>query len=107
MSLDISPDQLLASRDADALPATMGFLRTSDALLRMHLANPRQAFSQANLVSDNQPGHVSAQLQDPNLINPWGISFPPTGPFWIANNITGTSTLYSVDPSTDTATKLP
>jgi uncharacterized protein (TIGR03118 family) len=31
---------------------------------------------------------------DPNLINPWGISFTSTGPFWVANNNSGTSTIY-------------
>src|SRR5271166_367365 len=67
----------------------------------------KQKFSQSNLVSDNQDGHLSAQVQDPNLINPWVISFSPKGPFWIANNHTGTSTLYNVDPVTNTATTAP
>ncbi len=37
-----------------------------------------------------------AQLQDLNLVNPWGVAFGPTGPFWIGNNGTGTATLYAV-----------
>ncbi len=49
-------------------------------------------FNQTNLVSD-LPG-VAAHT-DPNLVNPWGISFGPSSPFWIANNGTGTSTLYN------------
>ncbi|MBZ5721378.1 MAG: TIGR03118 family protein [Acidobacteriia bacterium] len=32
---------------------------------------------------------------DPNLINPWGISFSATGDFWVADNNTGVSTLYN------------
>src|SRR5215475_7592137 len=32
--------------------------------------------------------------QDPNLVNPWGISFQPTSPFWAADEGTGKSTLY-------------
>jgi len=32
---------------------------------------------------------------DPNLINAWGISFSPTGPFWITDNGTGLSTIYN------------
>lgn len=48
-------------------------------------------YKQANLVAD-QAG-VAAQT-DPNLVNAWGIAFSPTGPFWIANNHSGTSTLY-------------
>ncbi len=54
------------------------------------------------LVSD-LPG---AQITDPNLVNPWGISFPGTGPFWVSDNGTGTSTLYSVNANTNFATKL-
>jgi uncharacterized protein (TIGR03118 family) len=48
-------------------------------------------FVQTNLVSD---GFVSAANMDPNLINPWGISFSPTGPFWISDNGTGVTTIY-------------
>ena len=76
-------------------------MRISDAL---HHELSLQTFSQANLVSDDQAGHRSAQIQDPNLVNPWGISFGPKGEFWISNNHTGTSTLYVVDPTTDTTT---
>ncbi|HVU52471.1 MAG TPA: TIGR03118 family protein [Polyangia bacterium] len=32
---------------------------------------------------------------DPNLVNPWGLAFNPSGPIWIANNGTGTSTVYN------------
>jgi hypothetical protein len=31
---------------------------------------------------------------DPVLQNPWGFAFSPAGPFWIADNATGCSTLY-------------
>ena len=49
--------------------------------------------SQTNLVSD-LPG--VAQVQDPNLVNPWGISESSSSPFWISDNNAGVSTLYSV-----------
>ena len=49
-------------------------------------------FVQRNLVS-NVPGLAVAT--DPQLVNPWGISFGPTSPFWIANNGSGVSTLYN------------
>jgi uncharacterized protein (TIGR03118 family) len=52
--------------------------------------------NQTNLVSDI-PG--LAKLTDPNLVNAWGISFGPMTPFWISDNGTGLSTLYSVPPS--------
>ena len=50
------------------------------------------AYQQSNLVSDI-PG--LANRTDPNLVNPWGISFSPTSPMWVSNAGTGTSTLYA------------
>ncbi len=50
------------------------------------------SFSQTNLVSDI-PG--LAAVTDPNLKNPWGVSFSATSPFWVSNQATSTSTLYS------------
>ena len=44
-----------------------------------------------NLVSDLPD---FADHLDPNLVNPWGIAYGPTSPFWIADNGTGVSTLY-------------
>ena len=32
---------------------------------------------------------------DANLVNPWGMSFNPTGPWWVSDNGTGLSTLYN------------
>jgi uncharacterized protein (TIGR03118 family) len=32
---------------------------------------------------------------DPNLVNPWGLAFNPAGPIWVANNGTGTATVYN------------
>jgi uncharacterized protein (TIGR03118 family) len=32
---------------------------------------------------------------DPSLINPWGISYSPSGPFWVSDNATGLVTLYN------------
>lgn len=58
-----------------------------------------------NLVSDNTSVHP-ALIQDPNLINAWGTSMSGTGPFWLSNNGTGTSTLYSVNPTTNATTKV-
>jgi uncharacterized protein (TIGR03118 family) len=49
-------------------------------------------YRQTNLVSDI-PG--LAQLTDPNLVNPWGLAAGPTTPLWVANNGTGTATLYA------------
>jgi uncharacterized protein (TIGR03118 family) len=49
------------------------------------------SFTQTNLVSD-VPN--LAKTTDPNLKNPWGVSFAPTSPFWISNQGSGNSTLY-------------
>jgi uncharacterized protein (TIGR03118 family) len=54
---------------------------------------------QTNLVSD-LPG--VAQVQDPNLVNPWGISESSTSPFWLSDNNAGVSTLYSVPGANNT-----
>src|SRR5262249_42258605 len=45
-------------------------------------------FAQVNLASD-VPG--LARVTDPNLVNPWGLAFSPTGPFWFADNGSGVS----------------
>ena len=44
-----------------------------------------------NLVSD-VPG--IARRTDTNVVNPWGIAVGSSGTIWVANNGTGTSTLY-------------
>src|SRR5437764_5789965 len=45
-------------------------------------------FAQVNLASD-VPG--LARATDPHLVNPWGLAFSPTGPFWFADNGAGVS----------------
>jgi hypothetical protein len=57
-------------------------------------------FGVTPLVAD-QPG-VSDSLGfgpahniDSQLVNAWGVSFPPGGPFWVSDNGTGVSTLYN------------
>lgn len=50
------------------------------------------AFVTHSLISD-LPGLADAV--DPNLVNPWGLAFNAAGPFWVANNKTGLSTIYN------------
>jgi uncharacterized protein (TIGR03118 family) len=57
---------------------------------------PGQAYRQTNLISD-VPG--LAPVQDPLLVNPWGVTETSSSPFWVANNGTGSSTLYRGDVS--------
>jgi uncharacterized protein (TIGR03118 family) len=54
---------------------------------------------QTNLVSD-LPG--VAQVLDPNLVNPWGITERSSGVFWISDNNAGLSTLYNVPGADNT-----
>lgn len=54
-----------------------------------------------NLVSDLDMG--AGVLQDPSLVNPWGLTFRGASPFWVANNGIGNSTLYNT--STGAAVK--
>jgi uncharacterized protein (TIGR03118 family) len=60
---------------------------------------PASVYLVHNLVSDVPD---TADFQDKNLVNAWGIAASATGPFWIGNNGTGTSTVYSTNgtPST-------
>ena len=49
-------------------------------------------YSLTNLVS-NQTG--GAKYKDPLLVNAWGLTYGPGGPFWISDNGTGWLTLYN------------
>jgi uncharacterized protein (TIGR03118 family) len=51
------------------------------------------AYVQTNLVSD-----ISglAELTDPALQNPWGVAETTTSPFWVSDQGSGESTLYTV-----------
>ena len=64
--------------------------------VRVVLSSSTTPYLQTNLVSD-VPG--LAQIHDPNLVNPWGVSFSSTSPFWVSNQGTNTSTLYAVTPT--------
>lgn len=46
-----------------------------------------------NLVSS---GSVAAEITDPNLINGWGISRSSSSPWWVSDQGSGKSTLYSI-----------
>lgn len=77
----------------------------SALVVLMILATPVLAdplYTLTPLVTDDQDaladaGFGPAATVDPNLINPWGISVPPIGPFWVSNQRTNTSTLYTGD----------
>ena len=59
-------------------------------------------FDISNLVNDTS---LPPPTGDSDLVNPWGVSFLPTGPFWISDNGTNKATLYNVDPATHATAK--
>ena len=69
----------------------LAFAFGSTTLVAQH---GKTGYLQHNLVSD---GAISADHIDANLVNAWGIAFNPFGFVWVANNGTGTSTLYDGD----------
>src|SRR5580693_7960103 len=72
-------------------PAAIGAFGVALVLIQSPAAQA-QTFRVTNLVSD---GSVAARTVDPLLINPWGISYAPTGPLWVSDNNSGFSTLYT------------
>jgi uncharacterized protein (TIGR03118 family) len=68
------------------LSSVPGMIYAADA------SSPANAYIQHNLVAD-QTG--VADVTDPNLVNPWGISESAASPFWISDNHSGLTTLYN------------
>jgi len=62
------------------------------ALMTISKVLVASAFTQTNLVSDI---NGLALTTDPNLVDPWGMSFSATSPIWVSDRGTGLSTLYS------------
>jgi uncharacterized protein (TIGR03118 family) len=60
------------------------------ALLSLPASAQRVAVT--NLTSDISN---AAAFQDSNLVNPWGLSISPSGPWWASDNGSGLSTLYN------------
>ncbi len=60
-------------------------------------ADASPLFQQTNIVSD---GFAPAAQVDPNLINPWGVSFSSTSPFWVSDNNAGVATIYNASGAT-------
>jgi uncharacterized protein (TIGR03118 family) len=71
---------------------TLAFIMTAVLAAATRLTGATIGYIQQNLVSD-LPG-VAAHT-DPNLVNPWGLTFSATSPIWVSDNGTGLSTLYN------------
>ena len=71
------------------------------ALLALIPALGRAGSYQATFLVSDIPD--LALITDPSLINPWGVSFSATSPFWVSNAGTSTATLYSGSDDTNFA----
>jgi uncharacterized protein (TIGR03118 family) len=71
-----------------------------------HHAAPT-TFLQTNLISDGSAVAGPAVATDGNLINPWGVAFSPTSPFWINENGSGFSSIDSVTGNTVSLNLIP
>ncbi len=49
-------------------------------------------YKRTDLVTDTG---VGGTLADPTLVNAWGLTALATSPFWVSDNVTGQSTLYT------------
>jgi hypothetical protein len=68
------------------------FTLSTGMALALGAASFGQHYTQTNLVA-NTAG--VAPVTDPQLVNPWGISRSSSSPWWISDNGTGVSTLYT------------
>lgn len=70
---------------------TLAFLASLVVMVGLIPSPAAAQYAITNLVS-NQAG--KAKHQDTSLVNAWGMSFFPGGPFWISDNGTGVTTFY-------------
>jgi len=70
----------------------LSFVTALLVILTFGSQNASAQFTETNLFS-NIPGQANAT--DPQLIDPWGMSFTPTSPVWVANKGSGVATLYN------------
>jgi len=82
-------------RFAGILPVALVALGLSVSMANTALAAP---YVQTDLVSDI-PG--LATITEPTLVNPWGISHTTTSPFWISDQGTNFTNLWSVTGQTN------
>jgi len=52
-------------------------------------------FVQVNLVANNN--NLKPKYIDANLVNAWGITFPPSGPAWVSSEGKGVGNIYNFD----------
>jgi uncharacterized protein (TIGR03118 family) len=65
------------------------------SLLAIAVLSLPAAAQKANITYLTSDITAVGAYNDTNLVNPWGMSISPTGPWWIADNATGLSTVYN------------
>ena len=87
----MQPRSINVGRSLTMATVAVALAACSDNDHVINVVTPLNQFTIAHLVADQG----IATTIDPNLVNPWGIAFGPTGLLWVANNGTGTSTVYN------------
>jgi uncharacterized protein (TIGR03118 family) len=87
----MQPRSINVGRSLTMATVAVALAACSDNDHVLNVVTPLNQFTIANLVADQG----IATTIDPNLVNPWGIAFGPTGLLWVANNGTGVSTVYN------------
>ncbi len=77
----------------------------SSAVISRLLHHHTPTFIENKLVGSD--ASVGAAQTDPDLINPWGVSESPTGPFWISDNGSGLASIYGVTAGGVTTNVIP
>ncbi|MDB5403928.1 MAG: hypothetical protein JWQ55_5946 [Rhodopila sp.] len=94
-----------ASHDLDALQSgDFDHVSAADVSRFLH-HKAMMTFTVNNLVGSDPT--VGAAQTDPNLLNPWGLSESPTSPFWISENGSGLTSIYSATPAGVTTNVIP
>ena len=75
------------------LPMKTALVAVSSVLL------PAMAFAQYTRTDLVTNTGAAGTVQDAHLVNAWGLVSTTTSPFWISDNATGLSTLYSISNS--------
>lgn len=77
--------------------ASVRFLATVCLMAVVTVGFPQSVRASSSYFQMNLTSDVAglAANTDPNLKNPWGMSFSPTSPFWLSDQAAGVSTLYS------------
>jgi uncharacterized protein (TIGR03118 family) len=78
-----------------AAPAAIAAIAVA-GVTAAHAGNPAAASSNAYVATPLVSNRAGAPFMDAHLQNAWGVAFSPSGsPFWISDNNSGVSTLYT------------